>query len=129
MSKWQPIETAPKEIDWRKDGHEYGKHILVWPYYGEVVRAKWEQWRNESGEIIGSSFIVDGGYNVWPTHWRPVPKPPGEDKDTFAARLAERIAELEAEREQAKGDTRIIINGQIGLIRAIAHNYSEATND
>lgn len=49
----------------------------------------------------------------------------GNSKDTFTARLAERIAEFEAERDKMPMRHRLIINRQIGLIQAIAHDYTE----
>jgi chromosome segregation ATPase len=45
---------------------------------------------------------------------------------SFAASLAERIAELEAQREKAPATLRLEINGQIGLIQAIAHDYNQS---
>jgi len=48
-------------------------------------------------------------------------------RDDFAASLVERIAELEAQRDKMHVLQRPIINGQIGLVQAIAHDYSEAT--
>jgi hypothetical protein len=51
---------------------------------------------------------------------------PRKLKDAFAVSLAERIAELEARREKASPAEQYAINGQIGLIQAIAHDYSEA---
>lgn len=50
----------------------------------------------------------------------------GIERDTFASRLTERSAELEAQREKAPILDRVIINGQIGLIQAIAHDYELA---
>jgi hypothetical protein len=137
MTEWQPIETAPKEIVWKDDQSEYGKHILVGPYHGEVVRARWWQWRT-NGEITASNFIIDGGHAARPTHWMPLPSLPTESEAitrdeprkpsaAFAARLAERVAELEAERDKMHVLQRPVINGQIGLIQAIAHDYSEVT--
>lgn len=43
---------------------------------------------------------------------------------SFTASLAERIAELEAQRDKAPVTLRLEINGQIGLIQAIAHDYN-----
>lgn len=48
------------------------------------------------------------------------------ERDTFASQLTERSAELEAQREKAPILDRVIINGQIGLIQAIAHDYELA---
>lgn len=45
---------------------------------------------------------------------------------SFAASLAERIAELEAQRDKAPAALRLEINGQIGLIQAIAHDYNQS---
>ena len=71
MAEWQPIETAPKEIEWGGDGHGYGPYILAWPVFYEVTRVRW--WQSKSG---GKNFLEDGGNAVRPTHWMPLPDPP-----------------------------------------------------
>lgn len=78
MNKWQPIETAPKEITAHFENHEYGAYIMAWPVGGGVGRARWWQWRNGDGRIDGSNFIADGGNACYPTHWMPLPEPPPE---------------------------------------------------
>lgn len=44
---------------------------------------------------------------------------------SFATDIADRIAALEFERKSATKAERLIINREIGLIQAIAHNYTE----
>ena len=44
---------------------------------------------------------------------------------SFAASLADRIAALEFARKGATEAERLIINREIGLIQAIAHDYTE----
>ena len=75
--KWQPIETAPKQIVSRRSliadsdkQHEFGPHVLLWPVYGEVARGRW--WQAEHY----SNWLCDGGTAVQPTHWKPLPEPP-----------------------------------------------------
>jgi hypothetical protein len=69
MSKWQDIETAPK------DGTE------IWAYAGEQARMKWIEgsgyalwvWADEALSEIDPDPIQ-------PTHWMPLPEPPETDK-------------------------------------------------
>jgi len=73
MSDWQPIETAPEHIP-----------ILVW--------VPEENRGHDSAEVViiyrgadGMSFWTNGGsnggsdlyFNRAPTHWQPLPEPPG----------------------------------------------------
>lgn len=79
MAEWQPIDTAPKEIVRRwDDGNEFGQVILVWPYHGSVVIARWWQSRGKDGGIINSNFIIaaDNYDACHPTHWMPLPDAP-----------------------------------------------------
>lgn len=64
MSKWQPIETAPKD----------GRRIII-GYDDVVAIVKWE----------GSGWCENDYDNLWhgpdmffggPTHWQPLPPPP-----------------------------------------------------
>jgi len=76
---WQPIETAPKD----------GTEILGYgPWAGECggVHAGAEvctiQWKNGHTDYRGYEWEVTHSdmYGVWqaPTHWMPMPSPPGE---------------------------------------------------
>ena len=69
MSKWQPIETAPKDAT----------EILGWDNeQNEIVLTRWsyiQQWNNPE-DVFG--WIERGEWNIVinPTHWMPPPKPP-----------------------------------------------------
>ena len=76
MSKWQPIDTAPKN----------GDEILVAGLYAdgsaEMAVVEWWvgtwavtaklPWGSEPAQLLPLSFI--------PTHWRPLPSPPGRPR-------------------------------------------------
>lgn len=47
----------------------------------------------------------------------------------FLASLNERIAELQAQRDRKAGITRDELNGRIGLIQAIKHDFERISND
>ena len=82
MSKWQKIETAPKD----------GTTVLLYPWPGQahgVMVGVWEA-VDEYSEWHGKSFtfagFVDDYYSQepidWePTHWMPLPEPPEEEND------------------------------------------------
>jgi hypothetical protein len=60
--RWQKIETAPK------DGHAYLMMIG-----GRVPFVAW--W--VTGDEAGGWWRGDAGYRIYPTHWMPLPDPPG----------------------------------------------------
>ena len=78
MTKWQPIETAPKEIVSRTTSAEYGHYILAYPARGGVSRVRW--WQTADKDFEGweryQNFLDDGGCASHPTHWMPLPEPP-----------------------------------------------------
>ena len=58
-AEWQPIETAPKD----------GSHFIG----AEFLDDKWwyeEIWWSYSWKFSGGNFLT------YPTHWKPLPKPP-----------------------------------------------------
>ncbi len=66
---WQPIETAPKDIEtyvlgW--DSEEECVEIMVWEPHGRFGPG-WEQ--------------IPGRWPVFPTHWMPLPAPPETQGD------------------------------------------------
>lgn len=72
MSKWQPIETAPKD----------GTRVLLFrPRHG-VVCGRWDDdkyakrvrpyWSNDQERLWGTLETRDNQ----PTHWMPLPEPP-----------------------------------------------------
>lgn len=88
MSKWRPIDSAPKEIVYqdvtpfgpKEDPliHEYGPHILAYPVSGGragVVRW-WQSNKVEPNGRRPSNFLGDCGNAYRPTHWMPLPKAP-----------------------------------------------------
>lgn len=61
-NQWQPIETAPKDESW----------IITYTpngYYRGVHHNRW----SEKNNSWWKDNIID-----LPTHWQPLPKPPGE---------------------------------------------------
>lgn len=65
MSEWKPIETAPKdgtEIVALVSGVPY---IVSWTTHGKQHAEPW--WRDREGYGLTE-----------PTHWMPLPDPPGE---------------------------------------------------
>jgi len=61
---WQPIGTAPKD----------GRRIIVW-VPGAPQHVFTAHWIARLG-----AFWLDGEYDIQPTHWMPLPKPPSEGK-------------------------------------------------
>lgn len=80
MSKWQPIDTAPKD----------GTHVLLWIKYGDFpVVGYWFthqgtdlgwQMEKEHFEVSCATYCYGGSvcnaYRTTPTHWMPLPDPP-----------------------------------------------------
>lgn len=69
MSKWQPIETAPKD----------GTSVLLWfpsrqGYVGrqDCVPCHWSEWGGGVWENATSGHMQSDT----PTHWMPLPAPP-----------------------------------------------------
>lgn len=84
MSKWQPIETAPRdgtEIILRKGGRVTSGAYIEWTeteshfhgstgvYLGETECDSGADWQSWDG-----GFCTDDA----PTHWQPLPAPPTE---------------------------------------------------
>lgn len=75
-AQWKPIETAPKD----------GTIIDLWDdmYKCRVTGARWAHHRCENGKPIGEKSwgrnSIDGPFVGIPTHWMPLPKPPGDTK-------------------------------------------------
>ena len=75
MSKWQPIETAPKDgskvLLWDSDERKYG--VSAWL---SQEREHWDQvnatTRKRRVEVWGYWPDID----FCPTHWMPLPEPP-----------------------------------------------------
>lgn len=49
--------------------------------------------------------------------------------DAFLQSLRDRIADLEAQRERASKDEKLTINGKIGLLQAVIHDYERIKSD
>lgn len=86
--KWRPISTASRgaRIVRRDGNHEHGEYVLVYPFFGEVVRAHWWQYREPDGQIDSCNFLTDGGNACFPTHWMPIPEPPEKEELNQAER-------------------------------------------
>ena len=76
--EWQPIETAPRD----------GTDIIIAEIrfknskadYGEIDIGSWEEDRNGADEFGDSYFCWMSNYGrvEEPTHWMPLPPPPGK---------------------------------------------------
>lgn len=71
MSKWQPIETIPKD----------GTHILT--YMEKTIVEAWfdngcSEWVTKDLSSTGCGCC--GSENDEPTHWMPLPEPPEDNK-------------------------------------------------
>ena len=64
---WQPIETAPKD----------GTHVLLgWAVgVGLVLSGYWPDWRGRKAWV---TCVGQYQGSAAPTHWMPLPPPPGE---------------------------------------------------
>ena len=81
MSGWRPIESAPKD----------GRPILVFaPDATEprVFLLMWTEWVNaeDASDIDGNwkDLADDQEFDASPTHWMPLPSPPGTDREPAA---------------------------------------------
>lgn len=70
MSKWQPIETAPKVAE---------TAILVWTGKAIHIATFFLEWKYDSWATHNTDcWVIGGGRVVEPTHWMPLPEPPTE---------------------------------------------------
>jgi hypothetical protein len=73
MSDWQPIETAPKQID---------PVLLYWPYWTTEPVIGARNYRPDDGHIEWFAswhterWMGDDAEDPGPTHWMPLPDPP-----------------------------------------------------
>jgi hypothetical protein len=75
MSKWQPIETAPRD----------GSKVILWDSHEGVCCARYEDYAAGWRAFWGTeNYIRDGSTYDFaliashPTHWMPLPEPPGD---------------------------------------------------
>lgn len=61
---WQPISTAPKD----------GAELLLWTGVKQIVGFYFE---DDFGEWVG----LYTGRQIFPTHWQPLPPPPGKENE------------------------------------------------
>src|SRR5215469_4620566 len=75
--EWQPIESAPKDgtaLLWFPDFPTNEVQLGSWHAYSEPAWGLEGEWRDkDTGE-----FFENGDGYVCPTHWRPLPPPPGQ---------------------------------------------------
>ena len=94
MMEWQPIETAPKD----------GTPILGFADGKQAIVEWLEYWKL----CVWGSFADDGKW--WPTHWMPLPPPPGEcmtDRELLElAAKAAGIVDAQWEEMRGWGETR-----------------------
>lgn len=75
--QWQPIETVPDKI--KRDGQEI---LLAWPNLSRwvVTAGHWQaDWHGDhTGACwLGANLDEEYGLPLNPTHWMPLPPPPG----------------------------------------------------
>lgn len=68
MSDWQPIETAPKD----------GTPFDAWVPDAFGGRRMCGLSFNAKGRLRQHGLLTDTELPRWPTHWMPLPAPPGE---------------------------------------------------
>ena len=69
MTDWQPIETAPRD--------EY-RPILTYSN-GVITTVKWHVDKVGGGHwVLSEPGVYGEDFEWWPTHWMPLPEPPGE---------------------------------------------------
>lgn len=69
MSKWQPIETAPRD----------GTRILVYVpeiEYEHVIAAQWFEWADKSRAYFQPTSVDTAWEELPATHWMPHPGDP-----------------------------------------------------
>jgi len=98
LTGWQSIETAPKD----------GTRVLLWlgaPWsYAEVAcwYEPWDGWSNDPLEENRTDEICGIGKRV-PTHWQPLPTPPGTTRAPADLRSALEVLERAATTVHRKG--------------------------
>lgn len=77
MADWQPIETAPKNPEGKKDG----PWVLIYCKWDHGIRqARWTVIVN--GLTASMGWKTRDGHEAArtsPTHWMPLPEAPGHD--------------------------------------------------
>ena len=76
MSKWQPIETAPK------DGTRFLAFFALEEndeYYAQIVIIRWSYYKR--WELAEYSGELDYEFDSQPTYWMPLPNPPKQEKE------------------------------------------------
>lgn len=76
---WQPISTAPRDgtpvLLYKPAGRWDGGYMRA-GYWGEYLD-RGEQWIACGGFAIGYRSSETDTPKGWPTHWQPLPSPPG----------------------------------------------------
>lgn len=72
MDNWQPIETAPR------DGKDGAESVLLWTKYGIMYCGRWRDGLTGEPQPHEQAWRCDSsGRFASPTHWMPLPAPPG----------------------------------------------------
>lgn len=94
-SRWQPIETAPRD----------GTQILVGVWvagYFKGSESRWSCWT--IGQHGSGDFGCDGEWGDEPTHWMPLPPPPDAAHNDIALTHSEAYDLANADDRQAIGE-------------------------
>lgn len=80
--EWQPIESAPKNtrvLVWAKAHESWGYTEARWDLFKATLHDSYESGKRTTRWILSEPQPREW-YGFTPTHWMPLPPPPGGDK-------------------------------------------------
>lgn len=76
----------------------------------KIVEENWTDWIGSAKAFLSMAYVII-------------------KEDDFLSPIRDRIADLEAQRERAGKDEKLSINGKIGLLQAVIHDYERIKSD